>query len=180
MGAMPYEILAPWSNDPRDALRALQAAFVDENYDLPALIQEHLESSRQAVQSCQEDGDEYGLLGIYQADLDYLESISGQPIPDAAQDRIAIIRKIWESGGEGVGNILDVARVNDEGGVHVARHMPDAEIEQHLGTSKPSTADAKLLLGKIADQLGRGESVCFPVYDAGEPCGWWIAGYTVD
>ena len=180
MGAMPYENLAPWHDDPRDALTALQSQFLEENYDLPAVLQEHLGSARQAVQSCKDDGDEYGLLDTYQAGLDYLESVTSKPIPDAAAERIRIVRKIWESGGEEVGNILDITDVTDSGGIHVTRRLSDADIQGHLGTSTPSIDDAKQLLGKIADQLGRGESVCFPVYDSGAPCGWWFAGYTVD
>lgn len=180
MGAMPYENLAPWHDDPREALTSLQSQFLNDNYDLPAVLQEHIDSARQAVQSCKNDGDEYGLLDIYQADLDYLESVTSKPIPDSPAERIMIVRKIWESGGEGVGNILDITNVTDAGGIHVTRRMPDAEVQQHLRTSTPSADDAKHLLGKIADQLGRGESVCFPVYDSATPCGWWFAGYTVD
>lgn len=180
MGAMPYEQLAPWHPDPNDALHDLQALFLAENYDLAQVIQEHLECSRQAVQSCEEDGDEYGILHIYQADVEYLESIAGGPLPEAPQDRIAILRKIWASGGQGIGNLLDVTSVTDDGGIHVTRRLPDEEIKQLLGTAHPSVADAKKLLGIIADQLGRGESVCCPIYDAEDPCGWWFAGYTVD
>ena len=180
MGAMPYEQLAPWHPDPNDALHDLQATFLADNYDLPRLIQEHLESSREAVRSCEADGDEYGILHIYQADVEYLESIAGEPLPEAPQGRIAILRKIWASGGQGIGNILDVTSVTDDGGVHITRRLPDEEIKRLLGTAQPSVADAKKLLGIIADQLGRGESACCPVYDGEDPCGWWFVGYTVD
>lgn len=180
MGAMPYQYLAPWHPDANEALRQLQASFLAEKYDLPELVQQHLESSREAVRSCEADGDEYGILHIYQADVEYLESIAGKPLPDSPQDRIAILRKMWESGGQGIGNILDIASVMEEGGVHVTRRLPEEEIEQYLGTARPSPRQAERLLGLIANKLGRGESVCCPVYKDAKPNGRWIVGYTID
>ena len=65
------------------------------------------------------------------------------------------------------------------GGIHMTRRLPDEEIEQLLGTTHPLRTDAEKLSGMISDQLGHGESVCRPVHDGDEPCGWWFAGYTV-
>jgi hypothetical protein len=180
MGSMPYQQLAPWHPDPNDSLFDLQATFIAENYDLPQVIQEHLESSREALRICEEDGDEYGILNIYQADVDFLESIAGQTLPEAPQDRISVLRKICKSGGQGIGNILDITSVTDKGGIHVTRRLSDKDVEQLLGTAHPSITDAGKLIGIIADQLGRGESVCCPVYDGDKPRGWWFIGYTID
>ena len=180
MGAMPFEILAPWCDDPREALRALQAEFVDENYDLPKLLQEHIDSAKKSVEYCEQDGDEYGLLDDSRAHLAMLESIASKPIPEAAEERVKIVRKIWQYGGEGVGNILDITDVTDAGGMFVARRMLEAEVEQHLGTSQPTAEEGKELLGKIADKLGRAETVCFPVYENDKAVGWWFTGYTLD
>lgn len=180
MGAMPYEIMSPWHSDPNDALSDIQSSFLAENYDFPEVIQDHLKSSREAVQACEEEGDQYGTLDIFRSDVAYLESIAGQPLPESANERIAILRKIWESGGEGIGNILDITSVSDDGGVDVTRRLPDDEIERLLGTARPLKTDAERLLGLIADQLGRGESVCCPAFEGDSPIGWWFAGYTVD
>lgn len=180
MGAMPFENLAPWREDPRESLAELQAQYVNQHYDLPTLIQEHLDSARQSVEICTKNGDEYGLLNDYRANLELLESIASQPIPTSASDRVQLVRKIWEFGGEGVGNILDIEDVSDTGGLYITRLMSAGEVESHLGTGTPTVDDAKQLLGKIADTLGRAESVCFPVYEDGQTAGWWFAGYTLD
>ena len=110
------------------------------------------QESRQSWTASEADGDKYGTLDIYQADVEYLESIEGQPLPDSPQDRIAILRKIWGSGGEGIGNILDIRSVTDEGGVFVTRRLPAEEVRRYLATARPSKADAKKLLGVIADR----------------------------
>lgn len=180
MGAMPWQQLAPWNADPTAALRELQATFLAENYDFPRVIEEHLQGAREAVRLTEEQGDEYGILDIYKADLRYLEEIASKPLPDDPRQRIAILRKVWESGAQGIGNVLDVEEVRAEGDVHVTRRMPDKEIQKLLGTATPTRSEAEKLLGLIAEQLGRGESVCVPVYEGGEPSGWWFVGYTID
>ncbi len=54
--------------------------------------------------------------------------------------------------------------------------------EAQYGCNAVATARsvAEKLLGLIAEQLGRGESVCVPVYEGGKPSGWWFVGYTID
>jgi len=181
MGAMPWQHLAPWDPAPVVALRKLQAAYLAENYDFPSTIDSHLESARESVRITEEEGDEYGILDIYQADLQYLEDVASRPLPTTPEEQIAVLRQIWASDGEGIGNVLDVKGVTAEGGVHVTRRMTANEVAEILGTPTPTPRAAERLLSKIADDLGRGESVCFPVYDDNaKPCGWWFAGYTVD
>lgn len=180
MGAMPWQELGPPNPDPLKSLRELQASYFAKNYDLPRLIEEHLRSAREAVRITEEEGDEYGILDVYKADLKYLEGIAASPLPNDVHQQIVILRKIWESGGQGIGNVLDVENVTDDGGVHIARRMSVEEFTEILGTPMPTRSDAAKLLGLIADKLGRGESVCIPVYESDQQCGWWFAGYTVD
>lgn len=181
MGATPWQHLAPWDSDPSVALRELQASFLAENYDFPRVINEHLRNARESVRAVEEDGDEYQLLDIYRADLEYLEEVVSTPLPTTPEKQIAILRKVWESGGQGIGNILDVEGVSDEGGIHITRPISAAAVAKTLGTPTPTPREAERYLHLRADDLGRGESVCFPVYDdASRPCGWWFVGYTID
>ncbi len=177
---MPWHELGPPNANPAESLRELQASYFAKNYNLTRLIDEHLKSAREAVRLTEEEGDEYGILDVYKADLEYLEGIAASPLPDDVHQQIAILRKIWESGAQGIGNVLDVENVTDDAGIHIARRMPEEEVVEILGTSKPTQSDAAKLLGLIADELGRGESVCIPVYEGDRQCGWWFAGYTVD
>lgn len=179
MGASLYHNLAPWHADPNIALQQLQIAFFEQHHDLEQEIQQHLESTRQSVRWCEED-DEHGLLEIYQTDLRRLEGYASQPLPNSPIERIAMLRKMWESGGEGLGNILDLRGVSDAGDYFVARRMRDEELERVLGTSRPAPMQSETDLGAIPDQIDRGQCVCFPVYERDQPCGWQFVGYSID
>ncbi len=119
MGAQLWYHLAPWRPDPAEALHELQVGFLAENYDLPSLAQEHLESAREAVRVTEADGDEYGILGFYKEQVEKLEGIAGQPLPQDPREQIAIVRKVYAGYGEGIGNVLDVERISDQ------RRLPD-------------------------------------------------------
>ena len=178
MGAMPYQNLAKWDSDPQVALRALQAEFLDANYELPKVLEQHLQSSKQAVECCIADGDEYGVQDIHQSEVDYIESILSKPLPESAEEKIEILRKVWESGGQGIGNILDITEVSERGGILVAKLLSHAEIEKYFGTSLPSISEAGKIYAK--NVIDRGECVCFPIYDLNTPIGWMFVGYTID
>jgi hypothetical protein len=162
------------------ALKQLQAAFVAENYDLPAVIREHLQGSRDAVQSARSEGDPYGLVDTYQADVDYLESIVDRPIPDSAEQRIDMLQRIWASGGEGLGNILDIRGISETDDILTARVLSPDELIDACGTTQPSKDQATKIFGRLADSIDRGQCICFPVYEAETPIGWWFAGYSID
>jgi hypothetical protein len=181
MGAERWENLAPWDSDPVIALRKIQASYLAENYNFPQVIDFHLKSKRETVELVEEDGDEYGVLNIYKSDLEYLEKVASRPLPTTPKQQITILRKIYASGGQGIGNILDIERVTAKGGLHVTRRLNSSEVMKVLGTIAPTINEAKQFFDKFASEIDRGDSVCFPVYDENsQPCGWWFAGYTID
>jgi hypothetical protein len=183
LGAQLWHHSAPWRPDPEEALFELQIQFLKETYNLPSLIKEHLESAREAVRICQKEGDPYELLDFYRKELVRLEDMSRRPIPDDPREQIELVRKVFMSSGEGVGNVLDVTGVDDEGSELVARRLKPDEIREFCKTDHPTSSQARNAVSKINEGLRRGESVCFPIYDdgaEGEPIGWYFVGNTID
>jgi hypothetical protein len=37
-----------------------------------------------------------------------------------------------------------------------------------------------VIFGQLADNIDRGQCICFPVYEGETPIGWWFAGYSID
>lgn len=180
MGARLWYHEAPWHPDAGAALEALQARFMAENYDLPALLSQHLAWARESVAAAEGEGDPYGLLDIYQAKVDLLERLCSEPVPENSKAQIEIIRQINADSGEGIGNVLDVTAVTERRDVHVAQRLSPQEMILLAGAAQPTRAQARAAVGNINEALGRGESVCFPIYDEGEPAGWYFVGNTID
>ncbi len=184
MGAELWYHLAPWRPDPAEALHDLQVGFLAENYDLPSLVQGHLENAREAVRATEADGDKYGILGFYKEQVEKLEEIAGQPLPQDPLEQIAIVRRVYTGSGQGIGNVLDVERVSDRGGFPIARKLGQDEIRRFCGTDRPTLREARDSVGMIHERLQRGDSVCFPVWaddrQEAEPIGWYFVGNTID
>ena len=181
MGAMPWEGMGPWREDPTESLRALQAEYFTAHYDLLSFIQKRLDGVREAIRLTEADGDPHDILSSYKQDLAVLERASREPLPAAAEGRIALLRRIEESSGQGLGNVLDVVSVSGEGDVFVARILAESDLRELFSTTKPNREMAATTMDKVASHLGRGESVCLPVFDQnGMPEGWWFAGYSID
>jgi hypothetical protein len=190
MGADRWEQLAPWNPDPSVALLQLQARFLTDNVDFASEVRESLANVKESVRFTREEGDPYNLLPIYQSDLEYLEEISSRPLPTDPQERIAVLRRIYASGAQGLGNILDIESVegfgvesDDDGWPLISRPLTEKEIQAGLGSATPTIEEAKKGGYKLSRSLSldRGESICFPVYDESrQPVGWWFIGYTVD
>lgn len=180
MGAMPWQHLAPWSAQPGDSLRAFQSTFLAENYDVGVVLGRNMASAREALQTGEAGGDEYELADYYRSELTRLEEAAGRPLPEAAADRVALLREVY---GDEIGNILDVEAVSDVGGVFTCRRLELAEIRELFGVETPTLTQAERALDRVFGALGRGESVCFPVSadgDGSDPIGWFFAGYTLD
>lgn len=183
MGAQLWHHLAPWHPDPGKALLALQSRFLAETYDLPSLIQEHLQSAREAVRLTEEEGDPYELLEFYRRQLTLVEKLSRRPVPAEPQAQIKLLRQLYANSGQGIGNVLDVKRVSARGGLHTARRLAADEVLRLCKTERPTLEQAEAVLHAFAVSLDRGESLCFPVHDAktpATPAGWYFVGSTVD
>jgi hypothetical protein len=183
MGAQLWYHDAPWYPDPADALKALQARVLAEQYDLHTLLPRMLIDARQSVASVEAEGDEYGLLELYREQVRLVEDYCTRPIPQDPESQIEILRKVMAYGGEGIGNILDVEGVSDARGFPRAQRLTEADVMRLVGTTRPTIRQARDLASMINEELGRGESVCFPFYEGGEtdpPAGWYFVGNTID
>ncbi|MEO6808071.1 MAG: hypothetical protein ABI353_03035 [Isosphaeraceae bacterium] len=188
LGAQLWFHPAPWRPDPAEALRALQAQFLAETYDLPAFVKERLASTRQAVRITEADGDEYGILDIYRESLALLEDVASRPLPEEPSQQIQLIRAICADSGEGIGNVLDVTGVSDQGEPPEARRLAIEEVRRFCATDRPVLAQAEAAVGGINEMLGRGECICFPFHvsnddvsnDDATPSGWYFVGNTID
>jgi hypothetical protein len=183
VGAELWHHAARWRPEPEEALFALQAQFVAETYDLPALVRECLESARGAVRITEAAGDQYGLLDMYRDELAMLENVASGPLPNDALGQIELVRKLHRNSGEGVGNILDVTGISECRDVHVAEQLTEKEVVRLVGSTRPTLTQARDAIYTINEELGRGECVCFAIYEGGEsgqPVGWYFVGNTID
>jgi hypothetical protein len=181
VGAQLWYHKAPWREDPEEALRALQAQVLREKYDLPTVLKEHIDSAREAVRLSEAD-DPYDLLEFYRQELDRLEQLASRPIPNDPRRQVEVVRRVFASSGQGVGDVLDVTGVSRRGGVHVAKRLAAKEVRRLCGVERPDLNQARAAVPKINEELGRGESVCFSIYAAKgtKPAGWYFVGNTID
>ena len=126
------------------------------------------------------EDDPYGLVDLYQAKVDLLERLCGEPMPDGPDEQVEIVRQISADSGEGVGNVLDVIGVSDERAACNAQRLSDEETARLVGVAQPTRSQALAAVDAINNVLGRGECVCFPIYDHGQPVGWYFVGNTID
>ena len=182
MGAQLWHHEAPWHLDPAAALQALQARFLAEKYDLRSLLPQHLIWARESVASARAEGDPYGLVDLYEGQVRLLEHFNSQPVPQDAQAQIQILRQINAISGQGISNVLDVTGISEKREVFTAQRLTDVDTIRLVGTLRPTMAEACNAIYKINEELGRGECVCFPVYDdaGGYPVAWYFVGNTVD
>jgi len=180
MGGELWQHKTEWKNDPTEAFQNVQRAFLEENYDLPALIEEHLKSAREAVEITKREGDPYDLMAMYREQLAMLEQVSSEPLPEGSMERIELLRKLYGNSGEGIGNVLDVEGVSEEGGFLIARILKRDDLQSLFGTLTPTEEDVEPAISSIFEMVDRGESVCFPVYSEEEPVAWQFIGCTID
>ncbi len=82
--------------------------------------------------------------------------------------------------GEGIGNVVDVTGVSDHRDIAMAQRLNEQDTIRLVGSAQPALAQARAAVGKINGELGRGECVCFPVYDEGKPVAWYFVANTID
>ena len=122
-------------------------------------------------------------METYQEELQLLDRLSGQPIPQDFEWQIKLLRRICAYSGEGIGNILDVERIVRRRVYNAAQRLSGPEMIRLVGSEQPTSAQAKKAVHKINEELGRGECVFFPIYDSEEenqPVGWYFVGNTID
>lgn len=138
MGAQLWYHEAPWHPDAAESLKALQAQFLAENYDLHKVLPEQLANARASVEHAKEDGDPYGLVDSYQKQVALLEKLSAQPIPKNPEEQIELIRRIAYCSGNEIGNVLDVRGISDERDTFQAQRLSDDDMLRLVGTAQPT------------------------------------------
>jgi hypothetical protein len=180
MGAELWYHEAPWKPRPEEALFELQVGFLRANYDLASLLWHHLHSVREAVRLTEAEGDKYGILGFYREQRACLENLAAKPLPEDPREQIEFVREVRNWSGEGIGNVLDVKEVSETGEMDARVLTPD-DVRKFCGTDRPTRQQAAQAIDAINEKLNRGESVCFPLYDAeSNPVGWYFVGNTID
>ena len=83
-----------------------------------------------------------------------------------------------EAGGSA--SVLDVRSIESEPGPEVAGPFSEDVMLDLFGTLTPTRAAVMGRLGEILELLGRGETACVVLYEAGEPEEILFVGYTAD
>ncbi len=181
MGASPWENRAPWTEDPAKALKSIQQGEVERWGDPSDQIRVELKNMKEALDTTEVD-DPYGLAEHYAAEVKRLERLMSEQIPTDFEGRLNVLRALHENNGEGIGNILDVTGVSTTGDIFVTKILDPDELLQAFGTEYPGDDWMSQARDGFFDSIGRGESVCFPIYSVGgkTPTEWCFFGYSVD
>ena len=144
MGAMPWQYEVPWQPDLGSALRALQADEFLHRYDFSRELEKWRADAEQALKAERESGDRFGLAAIWSKQLKTIADIGSKPPPQTTEEQIEALRRVLP---EGYGGVLDVTRVDDAGGVHVARPLTPERMEELFGAARPTLATVRKSLG---------------------------------
>ncbi len=211
MGSDLWMHQTPWHDDPANALSDLQARLFAEQYepfDPAQELQDHVTDAKNAQRDAQAEGDPYGLADYYGRLAESYEGLCKEPVPTDVPAKIQLLQKIWETQGEEIGGILDVTGVQpappsgsqpieqqprqtwggNEAFFHgfdgrVAFSLGEIDMLRLVGAARPSLKQAKESARNIQGELGRGDCVCFPIYDESpdrKPLGWYFIGCTLD
>jgi len=154
MGADLWYHETSWHEDPAAALKTLQALFMAENYDLSALLSQHLVHARTAVALSEAEDDRYRVLDIHRSEVRLLERLCSQPIPQDFEGQIEILRKINANSGQGIGNVLDVRGISERRSGDTARPLRESEIIPLAGTRQPTREETHKAIDGVSEELG--------------------------
>jgi hypothetical protein len=153
-----------------------------ENFDHPARLAADLASARDAVRQAEAESDDpCELREFYRNELTRLEMLAALPPSIGPDEGIERLRKLYATSGEGSGCVIDVTHVYEVGGMHVARTLQETDVVRLCGSAKPTAEQAAGAIYRINEELDRGDSVCFAIFDEnGSPSGWYFVGNTID
>ena len=179
MGAMLWKHVVVWQPDADAALRELQDEEFKRKFYFKAEVERWRSSAEQSLRAVEADGDDrFGLLAIYSRHLKRATEVASKPIPATTAEQIKALRSVLP---DGFGSVLDVTATNEVGGIHVMRLLTTPEMVDLFGTATPTLDAAEENAHRLADKLGRGESVAFPLFDDQiQPTYWFFFGYSAD
>jgi hypothetical protein len=98
--------------------------------------------------------------------------------PGAQHDSIEDAQE--DAAEDGTRSILDLSMVGDEPDYDVAARIPDSELLNLYGTTKPTREMLESDLGFFSEDMERGQGVCTIVYKGGQPVEILFAGLSFD
>ncbi len=180
MGATYWEAVTGYDEVLEEALRRVQIqVYREAGHDLPRRLSERVESMAQAVRWCEED-DPYNLLGFYRDALGQYRQMAAGGVPEEPEAQIRLLRAIETVSGDRVGNILDMTGVSEGQEEGKIQRLSTGRMEEAFGTASPSLHEARRAMVGLVESIPRGTAICFPVYEAGRPMAWFLAGCSAD
>ena len=178
MGATLWQHQVPWQADLAAALRALQAERFQRKYDFAAELETWCKDAESVITLQQADGDPFDLVAIYTERLQTIRQIAEAPLPQTVEQKIALLRDVRP---EGYGDVLDITRIDEAGGLFVMRPLTTQQHEALFGTARPTLSVINRSLPVLAEQIDRGEAIAIAAFQApGPPTHWVFAGCSVD
>ncbi len=173
MGIGQWEETGPWHANAGESLRSLQRQRIAAEYDLPAIVADRLADACHAAEDTRRRfypaGLKTHLLDAYEADVAFRTGLNARPLPTDLDGQLEIVRRV--RGADDCGGVLDVSGVGGDGTMTPARLLSGPDLIEAFGTPTPTAGDR--VRGRWTPGLGRGESACFPLYNAaGTPVGW--------
>ena len=114
MGADGWAELAPWREDPKEALRALHAEVIS-TLDIPVLIQRAMRDTQEQITIWESEGDPYELVRGYKEQLAELEAAARGRLSTEVDDQAALVRLCCLDRSEGLGIFLTWRRWRSRG-----------------------------------------------------------------
>ena len=149
MGAMPYSYYVNYQPDLQAALRALR----DREFQ----------------------------AGRYNPAMPFVQSSDffGADARAPGAQHASILDALLASDADGTRSILDLFSVEDTPGDNVAHRLSDEQLQQLLGTTRP-THEIIENCDDLFEPIERGQGVCIVVYKDDQPDEIFFAGYSFD
>ena len=156
-----YINFTTYHQNPRVALRAIQAAIVDRSYSVDSLVEERIAETREAIDGARER-DESGCTQRYGEELESLELMATRALPTTPLAKIEFVQDAYRYSEIGFGDILEIRDIGEEPLPFFACPADDNLIAGVIGHTQPSQADARKAAFAFKPNLCKGGCLYFP------------------
>ena len=119
-----------------------------------------------------------GRAGRHNPVLPWLDFPLGPQSPAPGPQHASIADAVEAADADGTRSILDLNRVADEPDFFTAARMPDEDLMEFFGTTRPTREQVED--GDFWEDLERGHGLYVVLYKDGEPDELFFAGYSFD
>ena len=161
---MLYLNFTTYHENPRVALRAIQAGIIDQTYVIENLIQDRIAETLETIDA-EEEHAESSWLQRCREELESLEVMATRPLPTTQLAKIEFVQDAYRYCEVGFGDILEIRDVSESRSPFSASPVDMALIDAALGHTRPSQADVRTAAFAVKPTLGKAECVYFPVYN---------------